>query len=83
MHRGLDPYPEDKDANRQGGSAGAPEKGNEVLIMNAKNDDRTTSFFSQPGILAGNKHSNTRRFPQIIGQLMICEKFVAVWLSYK
>lgn len=27
--------------------------GNEVHIMNAKNEDRTTSFFSQPGILAG------------------------------
>lgn len=33
-----------------------PEKtltGNEVLIMNASNDDRTASFFAQPGILAG------------------------------
>ncbi|XP_055381819.1 syndecan isoform X3 [Condylostylus longicornis] len=26
--------------------------GNDVLIMNAKNEDRTTSFFAQPGILA-------------------------------
>ncbi|KAL9874258.1 syndecan isoform 5-T9 [Glossina fuscipes fuscipes] len=26
--------------------------GNEVLIMNANNDDRTASFFAQPGILA-------------------------------
>lgn len=58
----MDTYPEEKDPNnRQGGAAigggsstgGAAEKGNEVLIMNAKNDDRTTSFFSQPGILAG------------------------------
>jgi hypothetical protein len=28
--------------------------GNEVLIMNTKNEDRPTSFFAQPGILAGN-----------------------------
>lgn len=63
IQRGLDTYPEEKDPNnRQGGAAigggssgGAAEKGNEVLIMNAKNDDRTTSFFSQPGILAGKK----------------------------
>ena len=27
--------------------------GNEVLIMNANDDDRTASFFAQPGILAG------------------------------
>lgn len=27
--------------------------GNEVLIMNANDEDRTTSFFAQPGILAG------------------------------
>lgn len=27
--------------------------GNEVLIMNTKNEDRPTSFFAQPGILAG------------------------------
>ena len=27
--------------------------GSGVLIMNAKNDDRTASFFAQPGILAG------------------------------
>lgn len=27
--------------------------GNEVLIMNANSDDRTASFFAQPGILAG------------------------------
>lgn len=27
--------------------------GNEVLIMNAKSEDRTASFFAQPGILAG------------------------------
>ena len=26
---------------------------NEVLIMNTKNEDRPTSFFAQPGILAG------------------------------
>lgn len=26
---------------------------NEVLIMDTKNEDRTTSFFAQPGILAG------------------------------
>lgn len=25
----------------------------DVSIMNAKNEDRTTSFFAQPGILAG------------------------------
>lgn len=25
-----------------------------VLIMNTSNEDRTTSFFAQPGILAGN-----------------------------
>lgn len=61
IQRGLDTYPEDKDRQNVGGSAtgtssgGAVEKGNEVLIMNAKNDDRTTSFFSQPGILAGKK----------------------------
>lgn len=37
-------------------SAGAGENnqfGNEVLIMNTKSEDRTTSFFAQPGILAG------------------------------
>lgn len=28
-------------------------EGNEVLIMNTKNEDRPTSFFAQPGILAG------------------------------
>lgn len=66
IQRGLDTYPEDKDRqNVAGGATGAGaggsatgttvEKGNEVLIMNAKNDDRTTSFFSQPGILAGKK----------------------------
>lgn len=27
--------------------------GNEVLIMNTKSEDRTASFFAQPGILAG------------------------------
>lgn len=27
----------------------------EVYIMNPKHDDRATSFFGQPGILAGNK----------------------------
>lgn len=27
--------------------------GNDVSVMNAKNDERTTSFFAQPGILAG------------------------------
>lgn len=27
--------------------------GNEVLIMDPKQGDRTTSFFAQPGILAG------------------------------
>lgn len=59
IQRGLDTYPEDKDrqnigAGATGGSSsGTVEKGNEVLIMNAKNEDRTTSFFSQPGILAG------------------------------
>lgn len=57
VHRGLDPYPVDKD-NVGGSGASSPgttktvEKGNEVFIMN-KNEDRTTSFFSQPGILAG------------------------------
>lgn len=33
-----------------GGSSGS--SGNGVLIMNAKNEDRTASFFAQPGILA-------------------------------
>lgn len=27
--------------------------GNEVFIMNNRNEDRTYSFFAQPGILAG------------------------------
>lgn len=30
-----------------------PYGGSGVLIMNAKNEDRTASFFAQPGILAG------------------------------
>lgn len=30
-----------------------PYSGSGVLIMNAKNEDRTASFFAQPGILAG------------------------------
>lgn len=29
--------------------------GNEVLIMNTKNEDRPASFFAQPGILAGTR----------------------------
>lgn len=33
-------------------------EGNEVLIMNTKNEDRPTSFFAQPGILAGNLFRN-------------------------
>lgn len=39
-----------------GNGGSSPEKtitGNEVLIMNANSDDRTASFFAQPGILAG------------------------------
>lgn len=32
--------------------------GNEVLIMNANDDDRTASFFAQPGILAGKLRKN-------------------------
>jgi hypothetical protein len=32
---------------------GTDGNGNEVLIMNTKNDERPTSFFAQPGILAG------------------------------
>jgi hypothetical protein len=28
-------------------------RGNDVQIMNAKPDERMTSFFAQPGILAG------------------------------
>lgn len=62
IQRGLDKHPDDKDSTRLGvgaggttSSGGATDKGNEVFIMNAKNDDRTTSFFSQPGILAGEK----------------------------
>lgn len=30
--------------------------GNDVLIMNTKDEDRPTSFFAQPGMLAGNLH---------------------------
>lgn len=34
------------------GTGGSGSSGNGVLIMNAKNEDRTASFFAQPGILA-------------------------------
>lgn len=42
------------------------ESNNEVFIMNAKPEDRTASFFAQPGILAGiflkkNKKSPPKR----------------------
>lgn len=36
-----------------GGHVNTGVEGNEVLIMNTKNEDRPTSFFAQPGILAG------------------------------
>ena len=72
IHRGLDPYPEDKDRQNAGGSGATSgsagvDKGNEVLIMNAKNEDRTTSFFSQPGILAGKKQMQWRVCAAVCG----------------
>lgn len=33
-----------------------------VLIMNTANEDRTTSFFAQPGILAGKYYHNYHYF---------------------
>ena len=39
--------------------------GNEVLIMNTKNEDRPTSFFAQPGILAGEQNNTYGRFEEV------------------
>lgn len=37
-----------------GGGQTDKEDTNDVFIMNTKHEDRATSFFAQPGILAGN-----------------------------
>lgn len=43
----------DPNARANGRGTGAEKSLSDVSIMNAKNEDRTTSFFAQPGILAG------------------------------
>lgn len=51
-------------------TSGTDGNGNEVLIMNTKNDERPTSFFAQPGILAG--------------KYFICkETFKKIWSGWK
>lgn len=52
----------DPDHTRQGlpteKVSGAGQDNQEVLIMNTKSEDRTASFFAQPGILAGKLRIN-------------------------
>lgn len=70
-----------------GGSSGTVDnKGNEVHIMNAKNEDRTTSFFSQPGILAGKIRVAEKWLVVGVGSAMesgLGSAFAYWWLGYK
>ena len=50
--------------------------GNDVYIMNTKNEERATSFFAQPGILAGTYKKLaelcTHRMNLCDAKLMLC-----------
>lgn len=50
--------------------------GNEVLIMNTKNDERQTSFFAQPGILAG------KYFIDLLNLLIKLKRPKIYWRNY-
>lgn len=42
-------------------------EGNDVYIMNTKTEERATSFFAQPGILAGTMQTWTSLALEVVG----------------